>query len=104
MIFYESFWDAAKCLPPADRAATIEAIVAYGCEGIVPSLTGAPMAIFLMAKPLIDANAQRKANGSKGGRPRKDENPSQRTAGKFINFSPSETNWDDVADKIKAAQ
>lgn len=107
MIFYESFWDAAKCLPHADRLATIEAIVAYGCEGIIPNLTGAPMAVFLMAKPLIDANAERKANGSKGGRPRKEEkteNPTQRTAGKFINFKQSDTDWNDVADQIKAAQ
>ena len=103
MIFYESFWDAAKCLPPADRMATIEAIVAYGCEGKIPNLTGAPQAIFLMAKPLLDANAERKANGQKGGRPRKG-NPTQRTAGKFINFTPSDTNWDDAADKIIAAQ
>lgn len=104
MIFYESFWQAAKCLPPVDRAATIEAIVAYGCEGVMPKLTGAPQAIFLMAKPLIDANAERKVNGSKGGRPRKDANPTQKTAGKFINFAPSDTNWNDAAEKIMAVQ
>ena len=104
MIFYESFWEAAKCLSPADRAATLEAIIAYGCEGKIPSLKGAPLAIFTMAKPLIDANAERKQNGAKGGRPRKDGNPPRRTANKFINFEPSGTNWDDVADKIIAAQ
>lgn len=104
MIFYESFWEAAKCLPPADRSAAIEAIVAYGCEGIEPKLTGASKAIFLMAKPLIDANAERKANGAKGGRPRKEVNPTQKTAGKFINFTPSDTDWDETARKIMAAQ
>lgn len=104
MIFYESFWEAAKCLPPADRSAAIEAIVAYGCEDIEPKLTGASKAIFLMAKPLIDANAAKKAAGAKGGRPRKDGSPPQRAAGKFINFAPSDTDWDETARKIMAAQ
>lgn len=104
MIFYESFWEAAKCLPPAERAATVEAIVAYGCEGVMPNLDGASKAIFLMAKPLIDANVARKENGAKGGRPRKDKNPTQKTAGKFINFTPSDTDWDDTARKIMAVQ
>lgn len=104
MIFYESFWEAAKCLPPADRSAVIEAIVAYGCEGIELKLTGAGKAIFLVAKPLIDANAAKKAAGVKGGRPRKDGSPPQRAAGKFINFTPSDTDWDEKAYQIMAAQ
>lgn len=104
MIFYESWWEAAKCLSPADRSATVEAIIAYGCEGIIPNLKGAPQAIFLMAKPLIDANEAKKAAGAKGGRPRKDGNPTQRAAGKFINFTPSDTDWDDAARKIMAVQ
>lgn len=105
MIFYESFYEACKDLSPADRFAAYDAIIAYGCAGVVPEkLTGTAKAIFTMAKPLLDANAERKANGAKGGRPRKDGNPPQRTAGKFINFEPSGTDWDAVADEIKAAQ
>lgn len=105
MIFYESFYEACKDLSPADRFATYDAIIAYGCAGVLPEkLKGTPKAIFTMAKPLLDANIERKANGAKGGRPRKDGNPPQRAASKFINFTPSDTNWDDAAVQIMAAQ
>ena len=104
MIFYESWYEAVKELPPAERAATYDAIIAYGCEGIMPEkLTGIPKTVFTLAKPLIDANAERKANGAKGGRPRKDGNPTRRAA-KFINFTPSNTDWNDAAEAIMAAQ
>lgn len=103
MVFYESWWEAAKCLSPADRSATVEAIVAYGCEGIEPKLSGASKAVFLMAKPLIDANEAKRKAGAKGGRPKKSETQ-PKTAGKFINFAPSDTDWDDKAYQIMAAQ
>lgn len=105
MIFYESFYEACKDLPDKDRLATYDAIIAYGCAGVIPEdLKGTPKAVFTIAKPLLDANAQRKENGAKGGRPRKDGNPPQRTANKFINFTPSGTDWDDAAAEIMAAQ
>jgi len=106
MIFYESWYEAIKDMKkPVDRLAAYESIIAYGCENILPkNLKGTPKSIFIMAKPLLDANAERKANGAKGGRPTKDGNPPKRTAGKFINFEPSGTDWDAVADEIKAAQ
>jgi len=110
MIFYESFYEACKGLSAEDRAQAYDAIIAYGCAGIEPQGLGTiPQIIFTMAKPLMDANKERKANGAKGGRPKKDANPTQaatpqRTTGKFINFAPSGTNWDTVADQIMAAQ
>lgn len=102
MIFYESFYEAAQHLPQKDADAFINAVVSYGCTGKEPEVKGVPMAMFMMAKPLIDANAERRKNGAKGGRPK--ENPNARTAGKFINFAPSGENWNDAADKIMAAQ
>lgn len=105
MIFYESFYDACADLPKEERLKTYDAIISYGCAGIIPKdLSGTAKAIFTLAKPLLDANAERKANGAKGGRPRKDANPTPKAAGKFINFTPSDTNWDDAAQKIIAAQ
>ena len=97
MIFYESFYEAAKYLKPSDRVAFLNAVLEYGCEGKIPELDNVPMAMFLMAKPLIDANMARKKNGSKGGRPRKD-------TGKFVNFQQSNTDWDSVADMVMDAQ
>lgn len=101
MIFYESFYYACKDLPEQERLKTFDAIISYGCAGIIPEdLTGTPKAIFTLAKPLLDANMERKANGKKGGRPRK-ENP---FGSKFINFTPSGMDWDDAAVQVMAAQ
>lgn len=103
MIFYESFYEACKDLPDSERLAVYDAILGYGCEGKLPEgLTGTGKAVFTICKPLMDANAERKANGSKGGRPRKNEIPVR--SSKCVNFTPSGTNWDDVAAEIMAAQ
>ena len=45
MIFYESFYEAAKYLSPEDKSAFLNAVLEYGCEGKVPELKGVPMAI-----------------------------------------------------------
>lgn len=95
MIFYESFYEAAKYLNPEDKSAFLNAVLEYGCEGKVPELKGVPMAMFLMAKPIIDANNARKQNGSKGGRPKK-----EKSTGRFNNFEPSGTDYNAVAEKI----
>lgn len=100
MIFYESIYEACKGLSPEDRAQTYEAIINYGCAGIIPEgLSPIANAIFVMAKPLMDAAIEKRANGKKGGRPKKDQ-----TTGKFVNFRQSGTDWNAVADQIIAAQ
>ena len=95
MIFYESFYEAAKYLNHEDKSAFLNAVLEYGCEGKVPELKGVPMAMFLMAKPIIDANNARKQNGSKGGRPKK-----EKSTGRFNNFEPSGIDYNVVADRI----
>lgn len=98
MIFYESIYEACKGLSAEDRAQTYEAIINYGCAGILPEkLSPVPNAIFIMAKPLLDSAKDKRENGKKGGRPKKG-------AGKFVNFSQSDTDWDAVADQIIAVQ
>ena len=100
MIFYESIYEACKELSPEDRAQTYDAVIAYGCAGIIPEdLNPVPKAIFTMAKPLMDAAAGKRSAGSKGGRPKKEQ-----TAGKFVNFKQSDTDWGAVADQIIAVQ
>lgn len=100
MIFYESIYEACKDLEPEDRAQTYEAVIAYGCAGIIPKdLCPVAKAIFTMAKPLMDATKKNRENGAKGGRPKK-----EKTTGKFVNFEQSGTDYDAVADKIIANQ
>ena len=100
MIFYESIYEACKGLSPEDRAQTYEAIIDYGCAGITPErLNPVPNAIFIMAKPLLDAAKEKRENGKKGGRPKKEQ-----TTGKFVNFKQSDTDWNAVADQIIAVQ
>jgi hypothetical protein len=105
MIFYESFYEAAKDLPDDQRLQIYDAIIRYGCAGILPEdLTGTPKALFAIVKPLIDANAQRRENGAKGGRPRKNPEFVPVKSNKFVNFKHSGRNWDDLADQIMAQQ
>jgi hypothetical protein len=70
-IMYESFVDAIETLPPEDQLKAYRAISRYATKGEEPSSDiGVAYAIFLMAKPQLDANTNRRTNGGKGGRPK----------------------------------
>lgn len=72
LIFYSSFAKAIKRLPDAEQLKALWAIIDYGLEDMEPEDDGGTyMSIFDMAKPQIDANIKRKADGAKGGRPAK---------------------------------
>lgn len=72
LIFYSSFAKAIKRLPNAEQLKALWAIIDYGLEDTEPEDDGGTyMSIFDMAKPQIDANIKRKADGAKGGRPAK---------------------------------
>jgi hypothetical protein len=72
-IFYTSFVDAIDTLPEEDQLRAYKAISHYATKGEVPSPSiGIAYTIFLMAKPQIDANKNRRENGGKGGRPKKE--------------------------------
>ena len=90
MIFYDSFYQAIQELEtPEEQAAAYNALIQYSMTGEEPEgLHGGPKIIFLMARPQIDANNERRENGAKGaeygklgGRPKKnpigviDKNP-----------------------------
>nr|DAT57146.1 MAG TPA: hypothetical protein [Caudoviricetes sp.] len=72
LIFYSSFAKAIKRLPDAEQLKALWAIIDYGLDDAEPEDDGGTyMSIFDMAKPQIDANIKRKADGAKGGRPAK---------------------------------
>lgn len=70
LIFYSSFAKAIKRLQDAEQLKALWAIIDYGLDDTEPEDDGGTyMSIFDMAKPQIDANIKRKADGAKGGRP-----------------------------------
>ena len=92
VVFYRSFWEAITHLGDADQLASVKAIVEYGLYGKEPECSGVATAIFMMAKPQIDANNRRYENGTKGGRPkvRTDEETQEaekaRNSAKYMNW------------------
>ena len=79
VLFYRSFIEAIDMLPPDDRLAAYEAIAHYGLDGTDPmsALDGVAGAVFMLAKPQIDANNRRYENGCKGGAPKGNRNASK---------------------------
>ena len=71
-IFYASFHEATKELNDAEYGALMRAINEYALNDVIPELKGTLKMAFLLIKPQIDANMERRENGKGGGRPRKD--------------------------------
>lgn len=72
-VVYRSFHEALKELSREQYGNVMFAINEYALNGELPEdLTSIEKAIFLMAKPQLDANKQRRENGSMGGRPKKE--------------------------------
>lgn len=79
--FYRSFYDAIKALPKKYQSQAIDAVLAYGLDGVEPTdADGVIQAIFALIRPQIDANNKRYINGkkgaehgSKGGRPKNEK-------------------------------
>ena len=67
IVFYRSFYEAISNLEDKDRLEAYEAIIGYGLTGEEIECSGIARALFLMAKPQIDANQRRYENGKKGG-------------------------------------
>ena len=66
-VFYQSFSDAIKCLPKENQLYAYQYITEYALQWVLPDANedSVAYAIFLMAKPQIDANINRRINGSK---------------------------------------
>ncbi len=73
MIIYRSFYEAIKDLPEEEGFKAWNAIYAYGLNGEETELTGIAATIFKLIKPQLDANQRKFENGTKGGRPKKQD-------------------------------
>ena len=75
-IFYRSFYEAIKCMNEKVQLQVFTAIAEYALDGIDPTnLCKEAQGMFLLIRPVIDANNSRFKNGKKGGRPRKNPIP-----------------------------
>ncbi|MCX4279509.1 DUF6291 domain-containing protein [Muribaculum sp.] len=71
-IFYRSFYEAIKCMPPDVQAEIYPAICEYALFGRTPkNLSEVAKGMFTLIKPNIDVNTARFENGKKGGRKKK---------------------------------
>ena len=68
MVFYRSFHEATKELPPEIYKEAMVALMDYALDGELKKVSAYANMFLQMAKPQVDANNQRYINGSKGGR------------------------------------
>lgn len=74
-VFYKSFYTAPSKLPPEERLGLYEAIIEFGLYGTEPQKLNITQEMaFELIRPQLEANNKRFVNGSKGGRPKKEEN------------------------------
>ena len=81
VVFLPSFHEAIKDLPDAERLGAYDAVIRYGLYGEVIEMTPVVKSLFALMRPVIDSSQRRyrtaKANGSKGGRPKKNQTENQ---------------------------
>ena len=69
VVFYRSFYEAVRNLPPDEFKESVQAILDYGLDGKPPDTQGTiAHTVFSLVKPQIDANNRRFENGKKGGK------------------------------------
>ena len=71
VVFYKSFYDGIKCLPPEEQIKAYNMVFEYAFNGTEPAEQSLANVAFTLIKPQIDANVRRMENGKKGGRPKK---------------------------------
>ena len=69
-VFYQSFHTALKHLDAETYKQAMDAICEYAFTGELPECDGVVAMAFELIKPQLDANAKRRENGKKGGRPK----------------------------------
>lgn len=76
-IFYKSFYDAIKVLPPEEQVVLYNAIFEFQFEEIEPQLSGLCNCIFTLIRPLLEKANTKYENGKKGGRPKTKTKPNE---------------------------
>lgn len=82
-LFYRSFFDAIKTLNKRDQTAVTLGICDYALNGIEPKVSGAAASVWILIKPVLDANIKRYKNGRHGGRPVTEQKPNCNQSGTY---------------------
>ena len=111
IVFYRSFFDAIRNLPPEDYKKCMDAILYYSFDDIEPDAnSGMAYLVFTMAKPQIDVSIKRYnacvENGKKGGNPnfkKGEKNPyynNQKDNQKITKTLPKDNQLDNQKDNL----
>lgn len=107
-VFYPSFYETSAYLPDDVKLKTLSYIIEYGLYGKEPTPdSSTSYAQFVLIKPQIDANTERRENGKKGGAPKGNQNASKTTIGcnennhRLIEEQPKEKDKEKEKDKDK---
>ena len=71
-VFYRSFYEAISMLPAASKMKLFDAICQFALNKIEPNLSKKESQLFVLIRPQLAANAKRRSDGFKGGRPKKE--------------------------------
>lgn len=74
-VLYGSFYESVIELPDAEQGIVFRAIFKYAFEGIETELKGIAGAIFRLIMPSLQTQRKNWLNGCKGGRPNRNDNP-----------------------------
>ena len=84
-IFYRSFYEAIKGLKSDVQGEIYTAIMEYSLNGKeTENLKPMARSMFILIKPLIDANTKKFENGCKGGRPKKQDKAEDKADSKQV--------------------
>lgn len=67
-LFYRSYFEAISQLEPGDQLKAYQAVCDYGLNGAAHELSGASAAVFMLARPNLDASRKKASAGSTGGK------------------------------------
>ena len=84
-VFYRSFYEAIKGLPSDVQGEIYTAVMEYSLNGKeTENLKPMARSMFILMKPLIDANTKKFENGCKGGRPKKQDETKEKADNKQV--------------------
>lgn len=80
MNIFDSYIEAGHTMQQRDRESFYTALIEYLYYGIEPDLKGAALSVMTAIRPSLDESRTRIANGRKGGRPKKSQDPESEKA------------------------